>query len=102
MFKKIGMNFIATIQKILKCKKVVSYLANSQTKISWLHETFDFCCTSVFQVVFDLFCDLIIVELLQNFLVRGHSLTYKIFLQFASKLMGVGGESSSLTLRFDT
>ena len=34
MFKKIGMNFIATIQKILKCKKVVSYLANSQIKIS--------------------------------------------------------------------
>ena len=58
---------------------------------------------SIYQVVFDLFCFVIglVAELLQNFLVGGHSLTYQIFPQFASNRRELVDGSSSLTLRFN-
>ena len=57
---------------------------------------------SISKVIFDLFCDWIVAELLKNFLIRGHSLTYQIFTHFASNWHELVGGSSSLPLRFDT
>ena len=61
-----------------------------------------FVALQFLKVVFNLFYDWIVAELLQNFLERGHSLTYKIFPQFPSNWHGLVGGSSSMTLRFDT